>query len=192
MFTAGRLYMITDHLPKTATVALLTKLLHVDELLVEAQIEVVVFIEDVRDAPAHAGSDVLAGRSQDDDTAPGHIFQGMIATAFHDCDRTGVAHRKALPGNAVDIGAAAGGAIERDIADDDVLFRRICRSCRRCHAQLAAGETFAKIIIGIALQMDGNTCRQKGTERLTAAAAANDLTSIFGQRRAMMPGDIRS
>ena len=64
------------------------------------------------------------GRPEHDDAAAGHVLAAVIADAFDDRRRAAVAHGEALARDAAEERLAAGRAVERDVADDDVLLRR--------------------------------------------------------------------
>ena len=56
-------------------------------------------------------------------TAPtGHVLAGVIADALDDGARAAVAHGEPLAGDTAHERVAAGCAVERHVADDDVLF----------------------------------------------------------------------
>ena len=52
-----------------------------------------------------------------------HVFAAVIADAFDDRGRAAVADGKSFAGDAADESFAAGRAVKRDVADDDVFFR---------------------------------------------------------------------
>ena len=52
----------------------------------------------------------------------GHVLAAVIADAFDDDRRAAVADAEALAGDAADVALAARRAVERDVADDDVLL----------------------------------------------------------------------
>ena len=56
-------------------------------------------------------------------TAARHVFAAVIADAFDNRGCSAVANGKTFAGDAADEGFAAGRAIKRDVADDDVFFR---------------------------------------------------------------------
>jgi hypothetical protein len=55
--------------------------------------------------------------------AAGHVFAAVVADGFDDGVHAAVADAEALAGHAADVGLAAGRAVERHVADDDVLLR---------------------------------------------------------------------
>ena len=79
-------------------------------------------VEHVGDAAAHAGGEVAPGPAEHDDPAAGHVLAAVIADAFDHRARAAVAHGEPLAGQAAQIGLAARRAVERDVADDDVLL----------------------------------------------------------------------
>ena len=84
--------------------------------------EVVVLVEHVGDAAGHAGGEVAAGGAEHDDAAAGHVLAAVVADGFDHGVHAAVAHREALAGHAAEEGLARGGAVEGDVADDDVLL----------------------------------------------------------------------
>ena len=67
---------------------------------VAAALELAVLVEHERDAAAHAGGEVAAGRAEHDDDAARHVLAAVIADAFDDRGRAAVAHGEALAGDA--------------------------------------------------------------------------------------------
>src|SRR5215469_3822665 len=114
--------------------------------------EISVFVEDVRDAAAHSGGEVTAAGTEHNHQAVRHVFTAVIANTLDDCGRTGIANREPLSTNAVEENFAAGGAVECNVPDDDVLLRGKCRSARRIYNDSPAGQTLADVIVGFAFQ----------------------------------------
>ena len=63
---------------------------------------VVVQVEHVGRAAGHAGGEVAADRPEDDDGAAGHVLAAVVADAFDDGGRAGVAHREPLADETAD------------------------------------------------------------------------------------------
>ena len=78
------------------------------------------------DMPAR---EVAPGAAEHDDAAAGHVLAAVVAHALDDGVDAAVAHAEALAGHAADVGLAAGRAVERDVADDDVLLGDEGRAC---------------------------------------------------------------
>ena len=95
--------------------------LEVDHLGVDP---VLVGIEQVRDAAAHAGGEVAAGRAEDQHPAAGHVLAAVVADALDDGGGARVAHAEPLPDQAAQEHLAGGGAVEDDVAGDDVVLGR--------------------------------------------------------------------
>src|ERR1700756_139117 len=75
-------------------------------------------VEDIGDASAHARRKVSAAGAKDKNEAIRHVFTAMIAYAFNDGGRSGIAHGKTFAGYAIQKGFAAGGAVKRYVSDD--------------------------------------------------------------------------
>ena len=66
--------------------------------------------------------EVAPGRAEHDDAPAGHVLAAVVADALDDRGRAGVAHAEALADDAAEVRLAAGRAVERDVAGDDVLL----------------------------------------------------------------------
>ena len=72
--------------------------------------------------PRHAGREVATRRAEDHDPAAGHVFAAVVADAFDDRMGAAVADGESLGRPAADKRLTARRAVERDVADDDVVF----------------------------------------------------------------------
>ena len=109
-------------------------------------------VEHVRDAARHAGREVAAGRPEHHHPAAGHVLAAVIADALDHRVHAGVAHAEPLAREAADVRLAGGRAVERDVADDDVLLRHEGRVARRIDDDLAAREPLADVVVRVALE----------------------------------------
>ena len=101
---------------------LIDERVEIDHARVEALPEVSRLVEHVRDAAAHARGEIAARLAEHDDPAARHVFAAMVAYALDDGPRAAVPHGKPFAGHSAQIDLAARRAIQRDVADDDVLF----------------------------------------------------------------------
>src|SRR5689334_10278433 len=94
----------------------------------------------------------------------------MVASALDHRDCSGITDREPLAGNAAEVALTGNGAIQHRVADDDRLFRDNSSVRRRPHHDPAAGKSFAQIVVGVALKLEGDAARQKGAKTLTGSA----------------------
>ena len=99
-----------------------------------------------------------------------------------------VAHREALAGHAVEERLAAGGAVERHVADEDVLFRQEGGAARRIDDQPAAGEALADVVVGVAFQFQRHARWPGSAEALAGRAGELEADGVVGQARASRSG----
>ena len=92
--------------------------------------ESLVRVPDVGDAAGHAGREVAAGRAEDHGPAAGHVLAAVVADAFDHRPGAAVADAEPLGRPAAEERLAAGRAVQRDVADDDVLLRHEARARR--------------------------------------------------------------
>ena len=88
----------------------------------------------------------------------------MVADALHNGGRAGIAHAEAFARNTGNKGAAARCAVERDIADDDVVSRLKRAGPIRKNDQSAAGKALAEVVVAVALERKRYALRQKRAE----------------------------
>src|SRR5271163_603310 len=89
---------------------------------IAARRERAVFVEHVRHTSAHSGREVAASLAEHHDQPARHILAAVIADSLYHRMRAAVAHRESLAGYAAKERLATGRAIQRYIADDDVVL----------------------------------------------------------------------
>ena len=115
----------------------------------------------------------------------------MIAHALDHRQRAAVAHAEPLAGDPAEVGLAAGGTVEHHVADDDVLLGRDPRVGGRAHHQAAAAQPLADVVVGVAVEGEGDAVREPGAEGLAGGAAQRDADGVVGQSRLAVPaGDL--
>src|SRR5579864_1101206 len=99
--------------------------------------EISALVENVGDTAAHAGSEISAASAQHNDETVGHIFASVITHAFDHRSRARISHCKTLARHAIEKCFAAGGAIERNVANQNIFFRCEMRLFWRIYHDLA-------------------------------------------------------
>src|SRR5690606_34652254 len=132
-------------------------------------------IPDIGHATGHAGSEVTAGSTQDNNSAACHVFAAVIAYAFYDSHRAGVAHRKAFACDAVEIGLAFQCAIKHGVAGNDLLRAEAAEVVRRAHNDATTGQAFADVVVAFANQIQCDAACQEGRKALSGCAIALDV-----------------
>ena len=89
----------------------------------------------------------------------------MIADPFDDSRRAAVSDGETFSGHAAEISFTTRRAIQSDIADNDVFLRPIIDSGRVADNNAPAGQPFADIIVGVTVNADRHSRRQKRNER---------------------------
>ncbi len=102
----------------------------------------------------------------------------MIAGPFDDRDRAGVADREPFAGNAAEIAFAGDRAIERGIADDDRFLRGNPRQGRGINDDVAAREPLADVIVGLALEFQGDAGGKPRAETLPGGPLGSDMDRV--------------
>ena len=160
----------------------LVKRVEIDHFRVAAVLDKVAgFVEHIGDPTAHASGKIAAGRAEDDGIATGHVFAPMVANAFDNGLHAGVADAESLAGQPTDVGFASRCAVEGDVADQDVLLRHEGSLFRRTDNQLGAGQPFAEIVVGIALDVEGDSLGTERAKALPCRPLAVDLDGVFRQ-----------
>src|ERR1700735_5594898 len=157
--------------------------MNIDQVLVEASDEIPSHVEHVSKTAGEAGAEIYARGAQNADHSPRHVFATMIAGAFDDAERAGVATRKSFPRPARRIESAAGGAIQAGVAHDDGVARDEIRMSVGPQDDLAAGHSFADIIVGLALEIEVQAADIPDSETL-----AGGTSQVHDQGRGVHAG----
>ena len=81
--------------------------------------------------------------------------------------------------------------VKGHVADNDVFFRRKGRTLRRVEDDLAAGEAFTNVVVGVAFQFEGHPARDKGAKTLAGRAMKVQMNRVFRQTlRSKTSGDL--
>src|SRR5437764_1784384 len=147
---------------------LLGRRLELDHLGVALRREGAVGVEHVRDAAAHARREVAASRTEDDDAAAGHVLAAVVADTLDHRVHARVADAEALARQPAEERAAAGGAVEHGVADHDVLLRPERDALRRAHREHAARQALAGVVVGVAVEREGDPRLEPASEALDA------------------------
>ena len=99
-------------------------------------------------------------------TPTGHVLAAMVADAFDDCCRTGVAHTEPLTDEPADVRLSRGRAVQDDVARDDVFLSRERGIGMGAHDDNAARQALADVIIRIAEQTQRYAARKESCKRL--------------------------
>src|SRR5579864_5667345 len=105
----------------------------------------------------------------------------MVANAFYDRRCARVAHGEALACNAVEECFAARRAIESNVANDDVLFGSEGGIARRVNDDLAARQSFAYIVVGVAFERECDALGEERTEALTRRTGEMNANRVVRQ-----------
>ena len=81
----------------------------------------------------------------------------MVADTFDNGIDAAVANAETFTGNTGNIGFTAGGAVEGNVADNDVFVRIERRFCKGMDDDFTAGKTLADVVVGIAFETQGDT-----------------------------------
>src|ERR1019366_9199978 len=111
-----------------------------------------------------------------------------VAETFHHRRGAGIPDREALARHSVEISFAGGGAVERDVADENVLFGDEGGSSRRIDYQFSAGEPLPDVIVRLALQFERDALGEKRAEALPRRAVEAEADGIAGQPRGPVAG----
>ena len=148
----GLLHIVRENDMELGDVVLLRHLLERIHVLVHSPVQAVIRIQHIGDASAHAGGKILAGRPENDGPSAGHILKTVVSAALRHRDSTGITDAETLARPSADISLACRGAVQRNIADDDIFTCPERRGFWRNHHQFASGEALAESVVGVSGQ----------------------------------------
>ncbi len=183
-------HMFLDHLFQFQHIVFGRNLIGRNHFLIGLGIQVVMLIQYISDTAAHACREVLAHGTHHYDTSACHVFTAMITHALDHRNGSGVPYTEALARHAVNEGLPGCRPIQCHVTDNDILILLKPGSSRRVYDQLAAGKSFAKIIVGISHQFQCESLRNKSAETLPAGTAAQNMVTVLIQRIAKPSGNL--
>ena len=95
-----------------------------------------------------------------------HVLAAVIAGAFDNCRGARQPHRETLAPHAAEEGLAAGRAVERGVADDDVGRRVAAEVDAGSYHNAPARQPLAGVVVGIADQVLRDAGGQESAEAL--------------------------
>ncbi len=122
--------------------------------------------------------------AEDDGPAAGHVLAAVVADALGDDRGAGVAHAEPLADAAAQEQLAAGGAVGDDVAGDGGVLREVVGRAVGADDDPAAGQALADVVVGVALEPQGDAPGQEGAEGLAGRAGEGDVDGAVGQARA--------
>ena len=173
--------MIFDHALDGIDVVNVDQRIEIDHLGVAQVREQPVLVQDVRFTAAHSSGEVAAGRAEHDDSPVGHVFATVVADALHHGFGAAVADAEPLARDAADEHFTGCRAVQRRVAYHDVVFVYETRTRRRLDDHFAAGQPFAEVVVGVAIDVHGDACRKERREALARGAREIDRHRVFGQ-----------
>ena len=171
-----------DQAPQVGNVGGIFDALKLNGLGIAPGIEAALRIPDIGDPPGHAGGEIPPGRTQNHRAPAGHVLAAMIAHAFDDRLGAAVANAETLGRTSPEEGPSAGGAIEGDVADDDVLLGYEGALPGWVDDQPATGQPLADVIVAVAFEFERDSLRQKRSETLSGRAVQLDVDGVVGER----------
>src|SRR6266436_4718300 len=118
---AGGFNVAKNHIFDCFNFFLVVQASELDHLGIAAPRRIAVYVEHIRETARHPSRKVSSSCPEYNHASPSHIFTAVIANSFDHDRRAAVAHAKPFARNTTDIAFAAGGSIERDVADDHIL-----------------------------------------------------------------------
>src|SRR5579859_4532110 len=155
------------------------QLLEPDHLQIALARKLTSFVEHISNATGHPGSEIPPGSSKDDHTSACHVLATVVANGFNDRGHPAIPHAEAFAGHAADIGFPAGRPVERDIAYDDIVLRDKRGKFRRINDDFTARETFADVIVGVALQEESHAFGHERAKALPRASCEVNLDCVL-------------
>src|ERR1700751_5162615 len=84
--------------------------------------EAAIFIKHIGQATTHPGSEITSRLAEHNDQPARHVLASMVPHPFNYCDGAAVPYGKPLPCDAPEERFSAGRAIERDVADENIVL----------------------------------------------------------------------
>ena len=135
----GQCHMLLDHGFQLQHIIFGCDLAGRYHFLIQTLIQIVAFIQYIRDASAHTGCKVFTGGTQDYHTSAGHVFTTVITHTFDYRNGTGVTYAETFACHTVDECFTGGCTVQCHITDDNIFFSLELAALWGIYHQLTAG-----------------------------------------------------
>src|SRR5450631_1650521 len=150
---ASQVHVASNEIADTLHILNFKQRFEVDGVEVAAFLsEIHALVENISDTTAHASGKISAARTEHQHQPVCHVLAAMIANAFDDRGRSGIADRKTLAGDSVEEGFAAGCTIESNVADQDIFLGSEAGILRRIDNDPTARQALADVVVGLAFE----------------------------------------
>ena len=184
--------MFPDHLFQRKNIIFRGDFIGGNHFFVGFRVKIVVLIQHIGDAAAHARRKVFAHGADNHHTASCHIFTAVVAHTLHHRCGAGVPDTEPLTGRAIDEGLAGSSSVECHVADDDIFVLPERGSLGRINHQLSSRQALSEVIIGITRQFQCEPFRDERAETLSAGTPAQDMIGVLLQRVTESSRDLRT
>jgi len=107
----------------------------------------------------------------------------VVSDTFDNSVGSGVSDGESLGSDTPEVCLSRGCTVQADVADDDVLLRLESGHLGRVDDETASRETLSDVVVGVTLELDGDTRSHECTERLSSRTPHVDVDRVLGQTR---------
>jgi len=173
--------VIFNEAAKGGNLARIGDLAKLNHLLVDLAGECVGGIENVGDTSTHTSSEVATCDAENHNATTSHVLAAMITTSLNDGVRTRVTNCETLGGDTTDEGLSRSSTIQADVSDDDVLFGLERGLLGRVYDEATTREALPDVVIGVTLELNGDTRSKECTKRLASGTLHRDVDGVLGK-----------
>jgi hypothetical protein len=178
---AGVVVVVLDQTTEESDLVGVFNAAKLNHLLVDLALEVLVDVKDVGDPTRHTSSEVTASAAKAKDATTSHVLATVVTHTLNNCGDTRVTNSETLGCDTTEETSTSGSAVQANVADYHVLLGLEDRGTWRVDDEAAAGETLSNIIVAVTLELEGDTRRKEGTERLASGATNVGVDGILWQ-----------
>ena len=111
----------------------------------------------------------------------GHVFAAVVTHGFHHGIDAAVAHAETFARHPAHKDFTRGRAVQRHVADEDVLLGLEGGTFRRINHEASAAQALAEVIVGVAFEFKRHALGHERAETLARAAGELKMNRVVGQ-----------
>jgi hypothetical protein len=188
---ASVVMMILNETTNESNLSRILETTGLNHLAVELGVEITVNIQDVGNTTRHTSSKVAASRSKNNNAATSHVLTTVVTDTFNNGGSTRVSDSETLGSNTTEEASTSSSTVQASVTNENVLLRLEDSGAGRVDDQTTARQALTNIIVGITLELKGDTRSKESTEGLTSGALDINMDSVHGQSSlAVSLGDV--
>ena len=149
--------------------------LHLHDLLIETFLKIIVWIVKVTDSASHAGANIPANRTKNNNNTASHVLAAVVPGAFGDSVGSTITNTESFTSTTIGMEITTGGSIQACVSNNTGVGSNKASISVWDDNNLAAVHAFANVVVGLSREPNVQARQNKRSEGLSSASVEVDI-----------------